>query len=403
MEIRIPRWMQMVSLPVIAILVWFAASLFSQAIFIFATALVLALILDPLVRRLEWLHIPRFLAVFIVFLSFLALIVLFVILVIPPASNQVQELIDNFPSYTDTIRDQINSWKAQIERLNLPIDVTGETDRVISRIQESILDFGSRVVELSINVVGLVTQLFLIIIISIYMLLDSKRIGRSIRSLFPGDRQADADEFILRTRRAVAHWVQAQTLLSLLVGVSTGIGIWALGILGIWSEGSQYVLFFGAWAALTEFIPYVGPVLGAIPAVVAAAFVSPWAALAVILVFLFIQQVEGHILVPNIMGQVVGIHPLVVIFAVLAGAELKGIAGMLLTLPLLALAREIVVFFKTRIRLEKFVDARTPLDAGPGEYDDTPPPKAITSQKEIDGERVRKKHREKKDKPGESH
>jgi predicted PurR-regulated permease PerM len=394
--------MQMVSLPAIAILVWFTASLFSQAIFIFATALVISLILDPLVRRLEWLHIPRFLGVFIVFLSFVALIVLFLILVIPPASDQVQELIDNFPTYTDSIRDQVNSWKASFERLNLPIDVTGETDRVIARVQESILDFGSRLVEFSINVVGLVTELFLILIISIYMLLDSKRIGRGIRSLFPGDRQSDADEFILRTRRAVAHWVQAQTLLSLLVGVSTGIGIWVLGLTGIWSEGEQYIIFFAAWAALTEFIPYVGPVLGAIPPVVAAAFISPWAALAVVLVFLFIQQVEGHILVPNIMGQVVGIHPLVVIFAVLAGAELKGIAGMLLTLPLLALAREIVVFFKARLRFEKFVDATTPLDAGPGAYDETPPPRVITSQKEIDGERVRKRGRARKGKKPEA-
>lgn len=355
----------MVGLPVIVLLIWFTASLFTQAIFIFATAGVLALILDPLVRRLEWLKIPRFIGVFLVFLTFLALLVLALILIIPPVVVQVQELVDNIPAYTDSFRDQINSWKSSLEGLNLPIDLSGEADKVIERVQGGIIDLGTTLVEVSINAVGFVTQLFIIVVISIYMLLDAKRIGRGVRSLFPADRQDDADEFVRRSRQAVSHWVQAQTLLSFLIGVSTGIGIWVLGITGIWPEGTQYVIFFGAWAALTEFVPYIGPVLGAIPPVAVAAFASPWAALAVVLVFIFIQQVEGHILVPNIMGQVVGIHPLIVIFAVLAGAELKGIAGMLLTLPLLALAREVVVFFKTRVKFERFPGGLTPLDASP--------------------------------------
>jgi len=355
----------MVGLPVLILLIWFTASLFTQAIFIFTAAGILALILDPLVRRLEWLKVPRFIGVFVVYLTFVALLVLLLILVIPPVIVQVQELVDKLPAYTDTVREQFNSWKSSLEGLNLPLDVSSEADKIIERIQGGIIDLGSTLVEVSINAVGFITQLFIIIVISIYMLLDAKRIGRTIRRLFPEDRQEDADEFVQRSRRAVAHWVQAQTLLSFLIGVSTGIGIWVLGITGIWPEGSQYVIFFGAWAALTEFVPYIGPVLGAVPPVVVAAFANPWAALAVVLVFVFIQQVEGHILVPNIMGQVVGIHPLIVIFAVLAGAELKGIAGMLLTLPLLALAREVVVFFKPRMRFEKFVGGMTPLDADP--------------------------------------
>lgn len=365
MEIRIPRWAQMVGLPLVVLLFWFTASLFTQAIFIFAAAGILALILDPLVRRLEWLKVPRFIGVFVVYLSFVALLVLLLILVIPPVVLQIQELVDNLPSYTDVVRDQINSWKSSLDGMNLPIDLSGEADKIIERIQSGIIDLGSRLVEVSINAVGFFTQLFIIIVISIYMLLDARRIGRGIRHLFPPDRQDDANEFVQRSRRAVAHWVQAQTLLSFLIGVSTGIGIWILGITGLWPEGSQYVIFFGAWAALTEFVPYIGPILGAVPPLIVASFASPWAALAVLLVFIFIQQVEGHILVPNIMGQVVGIHPLIVIFAVLAGAELKGIAGMLLTLPLLALAREVVVFFKPRIKFEKFSGGLTPLDTGP--------------------------------------
>ena len=101
-----------------------------------------------------------------------------------------------------------------------------------------------------------------------------------------------------------------------------------------------------------EFVPYIGPILAAAPPIVLAFFSSPWISLAVVIVFVFIQQVEGHILVPNIMGQAVGVHPLVVIFAVLAGANIYGIAGMLLALPLVALVRELYAFFKPRISLK---------------------------------------------------
>lgn len=373
MQIKIPRWAQIVGLPVIIILIWLSASLFAQAIFIFAAAGVIALILDPLVRKLEWLRIPRYIGVFLVYLSLLALIVLFFVLLIPPVITQLTELVNNLPGYTESIREQLDSWRSSLERLNLPIDLGEELDKIVDRFQGAIIDIGSLAVQYSINVVSLVTEFFIVIVISIYMLLDSRRIGRFVRSFFPGDQQDDANQFVLLTRQSVAHWVQAQALLSLLVGLSTGLGIWFLGLVGVWPEGSQYSVFFGVWAAVTEFIPYVGPILGAVPPVATAAFASPWAVLAVILVFVFVQQVEGHILVPNIMGQVLGIHPLVVIFAVLAGAELRGIAGMLLTLPLLALAREVVVFFRPRISLEKFsgdekeilASAGTPRPPGP--------------------------------------
>ena len=364
MQIKIPRWAQMVGLPVIIILIWFTASLFTQAIFIFATAGILALILDPLVRKLEWLKIPRYIGVFVVYLSLLAIIVLFFILVIPPVIGQLMDLVNNLPSYTESIREQFESWRASLERLNLPIDISDEAERIIDRIQSAVIDLGELLVQYSINAVSLIAQFFIVIVISIYMLLDAKRIGRFVRGLFPNDKQDDAEEFIRRTRSSIPHWIQAQALLSLLVGISSGLGIWLLGLTGVWPEGQQYAVFFGAWAGLTDIIPYVGPILGAVPPAVIAAFASPWAVIAVILVFIFVQQVEGHILVPNIMGQVLGIHPLIVIFAVLAGAELRGIAGMLITLPLLALANEVVLFFKPRISLEKFKGSEMPLESG---------------------------------------
>jgi predicted PurR-regulated permease PerM len=310
--------------------------------------------LNPLVKKLEWLKIPRYIGVFVVYLGLLAVIVLFFLIIIPPTIAQLQLLIDNLPNYAETLRQQIESWKSTLEGLNLPIDVSAQAGKLADRLQVALVDLGPLILAYSINFVGAFSEFFIVVVISIYMLLDAKRIGRFVRSLFPKSNQTDAEEFIQRTQTAVTHWIQAQALLSFLIGASTGFGIWLLGVIGIWPEGAKYSVFFGAWAGLTEFIPYLGPILGAIPPVVTALFASPWAALAVVGVFIFIQEVEAHILVPNIMGSVVGVHPLVVIFAMLAGAEIRGIVGIILALPLVALGREIVAFFKKRISFEKW-------------------------------------------------
>ena len=354
LNIRIPRWVQMVGLPILVLLTWFVASALIQVLFIFAASMVLALMINPLVKSLERLHIPRYLGVLIVFLTLLALIVVFFIIVIPPTINQLQDLVNNLPSYVETVRETIRGWKSSLESLNLPFDVGAQTDNLINKLESAAVDLGSLLLEYSINLVSALTTAFLMVVITIYMLLDAKRIGRNVRALFPADRQEDAEDFIRRSERAVTHWVRAQALLSLLVGISSGLGIWMLGAIGLWPQGAQYSVFFGAWAGIMEFIPYIGPILAAAPPVVIAFFSSPWVALAVVLVFVFIQQVEGHILVPNIMGQAVGVHPLVVIFAVLAGAHTFGIAGMLLALPMVALGRELYSFFKPRVSLEKW-------------------------------------------------
>lgn len=354
LNIRIPKWVQMVGLPVMALFAWFTASALIQVIFIFAAATILSLMINPLVKKLEVLKIPRFIGVFIVFLTLLAIVVVFFILVIPPTVTQLQELVDNLPDYTDTIREHVGGWKSSLESLNLPFDASNEVDRVVDRIETAAVDLGTTLLAYSINFVSMVTTLFLMIVITIYMLLDAKRIGRVVRHFFPADHQDEADEFVWRSERAVTHWVRAQALLSLLIGISSGLGIWFLGAIGVWPQGAQYSVFFGAWAGLMEFIPYIGPILAAVPPVFLAFFTSPWISLAVILVFVFIQQVEGHVLVPNIMGQAVGVHPLVVIFAVLAGAKMFGIAGMLLALPIVALGRELISFFRPRISLEKW-------------------------------------------------
>ena len=145
--------------------------------------------------------------------------------------------------------------------------------------------------------------------------------------------------------------MRGQALLGASIGLACGLAIWILSwdVVGVWPEGGQYALLFGVWAGITEVIPYIGPFLGAIPPVIAAFFHSPVAALWVIVIYIVIQQLESHILAPNIVGSSVGVHPLVVIFALLAGAQIGGFIGMIAALPLLAMLRHTLTFYDFRM------------------------------------------------------
>jgi predicted PurR-regulated permease PerM len=130
--------------------------------------------------------------------------------------------------------------------------------------------------------------------------------------------------------------------------------MWLLGITGLLPGGDTYAVLFGLFVAATELIPYLGPWLGAVPAVVYALTVDPLAALWVVLLFLFIHQVEGHVVVPNVMGNALRLHPLVVIVALLAGTEIYGLPGALIALPIAAAGRTTWEFFAERTELERW-------------------------------------------------
>jgi predicted PurR-regulated permease PerM len=191
------------------------------------------------------------------------------------------------------------------------------------------------------------------------MLLDAHRLSAFLRRPFPGARPED--DLIARCERALLSYVRGQLLVSLVIGASAGAGMWLLGVTGVFPDGQTYALAFAAWAAITEIIPYVGPWLGAIPPLIVALTHSPGAAIAVVIVFLIIHQIEGHIVIPKLMGGAVGVHPLVVIFSLLAAAQLYGFAGVLVAMPLVAVGREVWQFTREHVELEKWRNADIPV------------------------------------------
>jgi predicted PurR-regulated permease PerM len=183
------------------------------------------------------------------------------------------------------------------------------------------------------------------------MLLDMQRLTDAVDRRFP---PAGRGGLIVRMEQAVASYVKGQFLLSLIIGISVGVGLWILGVVGLMPNGQKYAAAFGAWAAFTELIPYIGPWLGAVPAVLYALVQHPLSALWVALLFLGIQQLEGHVIVPKVMGHTLRLHPLLVIFGLLAGGEIYGFPGILIALPLLAALRAAWEFFSERITFQQW-------------------------------------------------
>ena len=190
------------------------------------------------------------------------------------------------------------------------------------------------------------------------MLLDFPRLQRAIDRRFPPE--PGSLPLLIRMEHSVTSYVKAQAIVSLIIGTSAGVGIWLLGVLGWFPHGQKYALLFGAWTAVTELIPYLGPWLGAIPPVLYALVTHPLSAVWVTLLFLGIHQLEGHVVVPNVMGSALRLHPLLVIFGLLAGAEIYGLAGVLVALPLLAAGRAMWEFFGERISLEPWREGGAP-------------------------------------------
>src|SRR5262249_2693801 len=142
-----------------------------------------------------------------------------------------------------------------------------------------------------VAVVTLLFDVFLVVVVSIYMLLDMQRWSDAIDRRFPPRRGSKG--LIERMEEAIASYVRGQLFLSVIIGVSVGLGLWILGMGGLMPHGGRYAAAFGAWAGVTELIPYIGPWLGAVPAVLYALVQHPLSALWVAILFLGIQQLEG--------------------------------------------------------------------------------------------------------------
>ena len=367
-KLVIPRWIQLVGLPLLLLLIWVVAGAVRHVVFLFLVASLIALLLAPVVKAIHWTHIPHGLAVAVVYLAFAAALVLAIAAIGTVVVSQTKTASNRFDAYftkgprgqtqADRDVDRLQRWLNGHRLGSIKVEKKGHD--LVRRIRDKdVGKYTHRVVKFvegaAISVGKFLFSLVLVLVVSIYMLLDMPRLSRAIDRRFPpppGTRP-----LLTRMEYAVAGYVKGQFLVSLIIGASAGLGMYVLGVIGALPGADKYALLFGAWAAVTELVPYIGPWLGAVPPAAYALVVHPIAVLWVALLFLFIHQIEGHVVIPNVMGSALRLHPLLVIFGLLAGLEIYGFAGALTALPLMAALRAAWEFFSDRISFEPWEPA----------------------------------------------
>jgi predicted PurR-regulated permease PerM len=369
-KVQIPRWIQLVGLPVLLLLVWFVAGAIRHVLFLFLIASLIALLLNPIVKAFRVLHIPRGFSIAIVYLSFAAAIVVAIAALTTVVVDQTKTAANRVDSYFTVVHGRQTDADRDVDRLqrwlnghglgSIHIQQRGHKlvkdirDKNVGKYTHKVVNF---VEGAAISIGRLLFSAVLVLVVSIYMLLGLPRLTRRVDQRFPP--HPGSRPLIDRMEGAVVGYVKGQVLISLIIGTSAGVGMWVLGVTGALPGADGYAFLFGLWAGLTELIPYLGPILGAVPPAIYALFVHPVAIIWVVLLFLFIHQVEGHIVVPNVMGNALRLHPLLVIFGLLAGAEIYGLPGIFVALPVLAAGRAAWEFFSERIEFQPWEEGAT--------------------------------------------
>ncbi len=357
-RVVVPRWVQLVVLPLSVLALYALAKAAGKVLLIFIVAALIALILNPLVSFLQHRRFPRGLAVLTVYVGFFLALAGVGLLLANPISNQVA-------SFSRSVPHLINQANRSLAELQATLNKDGLHIKFITQGETALQTLGDKVVKGSSSIVsfggGLLTEavsagfdLVLVLVLSVYMLVYGQQIGRLLREWIPPGDGTKADDYPTLVQNAVARYVGGQLLFSLVMGATAGLALYLFGVLGIFPDGRKYAVVFGIFYGLMELVPYVGPIIGALPAVIVALLNDPISALWVTLLFIGLQQLEGHIVAPQIFGHTLRINPLLVIFALLLGLQLHGIIGALIALPILSVLRETAVYLNRHLTLESW-------------------------------------------------
>jgi predicted PurR-regulated permease PerM len=321
------RWQMLALAGVVLFVIWLLAPVLMP----FALAAMLAYLGDPLADRLQRLGMGRTWAVSIVFAVITIILVGVLLLLVPLVQRQVSNLIDNLPHYVEWARTVALPWVQQ--RLHLRPD-TFDTDKVLATLREHIGSIGTiaahaltRVTQSGMGVITWMTNAVLIPVVGFYLLRDWDTMIAHIQRLIPRSIEPTVVRLSRESDQVLGAFVRGQLLVMLALGVFYGL---ALTIVGV-SIGP----LIGMVAGLLSFVPYLGFMIGFVAALVAALVqYGDWThVLLVCGVFTVGQLLEGYVLVPRLVGGKIGLHPVAVIFAVLAGGHLFGFLGVLLALP----------------------------------------------------------------------
>lgn len=274
---------------------------------LFFVAFIFMSALSPAVERLVKLRVPRVVAVIGLFIIILTILVGIIAIGLTPLVTQTNHLTQKLI--------QIIDW---LLRTNI-------VDQNV--INQEISNLSGQIVNITVDVFKNIISFVSVIIVTLYMLLDKEKVEK-FATFFFSHHQEKAKRVLSRVEEKLGSWLRGQILLSVLIGVLVYVGLTILGL--------EYALPLAIIAAFLEVIPVIGPIISAIPAILIGLTVSPLFAGIIALLYFAIQQIEGHIVVPQVMKKAVGLNPLLVILAISIGGRLLGIGGALLAVPIAA-------------------------------------------------------------------
>jgi predicted PurR-regulated permease PerM len=286
-------------------------------------AIILAAAITAPVDWLDRKGVPRALSVLFLYIVFVGLLVLSAVVIIPPIVDQFRQLLAALPVVFSKIGIFVSQ---QGFKYQLGDTALQNLESVAKNIGNTILQSSSGGIFSTLaGIFGGFFSVGLVLVMTFYLVVQENGLKNFIRSVFSVKHRPYVTSLTNRIEYKIGLWFRGQLTLGLVIFVIVYIGLSALGV--------PYALVLAVAAGLLEAVPYVGPIIAALPAVLFAFGVSPARALFVVIFYIVVQQAENHILVPKIMQKAVGLNPVVIIIALLVGAKLAGIAGILISVP----------------------------------------------------------------------
>ena len=307
----------------------------------FLVSMILAYLIDPIVERLERIGLGRTLSVCVVFAVVVAILILALLIVIPSAAHQIHNVI--------TLLPEIGVWlqTTLVPKLSHYIDINPDvfnlkdiSSYLSNEWQKagSILGYVSNAIGGStMTVFSFLVNLFLIPVVTFYLLRDWDRIITNVSLLIPRNLAPKVNTLVCECNMVLESFLKGQLIVMCLLGLTYGTGLWLLGL--------QFAMLVGLIAGLASIVPYMGFIVGISIALVMAFFQfnSLLPISGVVIVFMVGQALEGMVFTPLLVGDKIGLHPVAVIFAIMAGGQLFGFTGVLLALPVAAVIMVLLV------------------------------------------------------------
>lgn len=290
----------------------------------------IAFLIQPAVIRLHAAGVPRVLAIALVFLAIIIALAGIVLLIVPLVIGEVGQLQVQAPTLAASAQDRLNSLQP-VRIFGMDIDLKGVTQTINSHLREYLLGQFGNAVTLGLTALTTVLQLLLMFVVAFLLALEAPAVRRDLRRLVPNDYRSDFDQIWRQVRKMLYAYVRGQLLIAALIGFFSGLACAAIGL--------PDPIALGLIAGVTALIPYLGPFIGAVPAILVGLSQSPGKALLIALLYLLISNVILNFIYPKVMGDAVRLPPILVIVALIAGFSWGGILGMFVAVPIAATLR----------------------------------------------------------------